>query len=85
MGERVLSGIECRDPACKRHSLGGGNICPIEASFIGRVYGRTITNAEVRTDHAGNVIALELKLDDGQQLAVDPEVNGDRIMVTLAR
>lgn len=57
--------------------------CDVRQALVARVHGRRITKARAQTDYNGNVVALVLKFDDGQELAIDPEVNGDRIMVTL--
>ena len=45
-----------------------------------RFVGRKVTGVRAKVDDS-NVESLLLLFDDGGMLAVDPEVNGDRIMV----
>lgn len=45
-----------------------------------RIVGRKVTGIRARIDD-GNIESMVIVFDDGTELAVDPEVNGDRIMV----
>lgn len=82
MGDRILSGMDCNDPACKDHGR-GSNRCESRIAFAARVHGRSILRAHPKFDGLGNIEALTLELDDGQVLCFDPEVAGDRITVTM--
>ena len=80
--ERVVSGFGCYDPSCKEHGR-GDHPCQSRRSFAVRIQGRTIRRARPKYDATGNIEALELQLDDGQVLCIDPEVSRDRLYVSV--
>lgn len=82
MGERMVSGFGCNDPSCKEHGR-GQTPCESRAAFVALVHGRRINKARAKYDEQGNIEALELLLDDGQILCIDPEVSHDRIYVSM--
>lgn len=49
------------------------------------IRGRKIIGVTTRTDGFGNVEAVEIRLDDDRVVAIDPEVEGDRLLLSVIR
>lgn len=84
MAERVVSGIGCNGVTCPDHGYAATRdpACNLKGGFA-RITGRKIRRARTQVDHGGNVESLELVLDDGQVFCIDPEVHGDRLVLSI--